>query len=128
MGIVHRLTGTSVRLHFVPHSGPFARGIHATTQARLFRPLSSEDIRAVLAEFYQGQPFVRVLNEAPRMKDVVGSNYAHLSATTDGTSLAVMSVIDNLTKGAAGGAVQWLNRLYGWDQTLGLTAPAIGWT
>ena len=128
MGIVHRLTGTSVRLHFVPHSGPFARGIHATTQARLLRPLSSEDIRAVLAEFYQGQPFVRVLNEAPRMKDVVGSNYAHLSATTDGTSLAVMSVIDNLTKGAAGGAVQWLNRLYGWDQTLGLTAPAIGWT
>ena len=62
------------------------------------------------------------------MKDVVGSNYAHLSATTDGTSLAVMSVIDNLTKGAAGGAVQWLNRLYGWDQTLGLTAPAVGWS
>lgn len=128
MGIVQRLTGSPVRLHFVPHSGPFARGIHATTQARLIQPLSSEDVRSALTDFYRDQPFVRVLAEAPRMKDVVGSNYAHLSASTDGTSLAVMSVIDNLTKGAAGGAVQWLNRLYGWDQTLGLTAPAIGWT
>ena len=128
MGIVQRLTGAAIRLHFVPHSGPFARGIHATTQARLLRPLSTDEIRAALSDFYKDQPFVRVLAEAPRMKDVVGSNYAHLSATTDGTSLAVMSVIDNLTKGAAGGAVQWLNRLYGWDQTLGLTAPAVGWT
>jgi N-acetyl-gamma-glutamylphosphate reductase len=39
-----------------------------------------------------------------------------------------MSVVDNLTKGAAGGAVQWMNRVFGWDQTLGLTAPAPGWT
>jgi N-acetyl-gamma-glutamyl-phosphate reductase len=115
-------------LHFVPHSGPFARGIHATTQGRLRQSLSSADLRSALAEFYTGQPFVRVLAEAPRMKDIVGSNYALLHAVTDGNTLAVMSAIDNLTKGAAGGAVQWLNRLYGWDQTLGLTAPASGWT
>lgn len=128
MGIVEQLTGRAARLHFVPHSGPFARGIHATTQARLLRPMSGAEVRDALAGFYANQPFVRVLNDAPRMKDVVGSNYAHLYATADGQSLAVMSVLDNLTKGAAGGAVQWLNRLYGWDQTLGLSAPAIGWT
>jgi N-acetyl-gamma-glutamyl-phosphate reductase len=128
MGIVERLTGRAVHLHFVPHSGPFARGIHATTQGRLRHSLSSADLRSALAEFYAGQPFVRVLAEAPRMKDIVGSNYALLHAVTDGNTLAVMSAIDNLTKGAAGGAVQWLNRLYGWDQTLGLTAPASGWT
>jgi N-acetyl-gamma-glutamyl-phosphate reductase len=127
-GIVRQLTGQDIALHFVPHSGPFARGIHATTQARLVRPMSGADVRSALSEFYAGQPFVRVLAEAPRMKDIVGSNYAHLSASTDGDSLAIMSVVDNLTKGAAGGAVQWLNRLYGWDQTLGLTAPASGWT
>jgi N-acetyl-gamma-glutamyl-phosphate reductase len=128
MGIVQQLTGKAARLHFVPHSGPFARGIHATTQAKLRQPLSGPDARTALRRFYDGQPFVRVLDEAPRMKDIVGSNYAHLWATTDGETLAVTSVIDNLTKGAAGGAVQWLNRLYGWDQTLGLTAPATGWT
>jgi len=81
-----------------------------------------------LSRFYAQHPFVRVTASAPRMKDVVGSNYAQLSAVADGESLAVMSVLDNLTKGAAGGAIQWLNRLYGWAPTLGLTAPAAGWT
>jgi N-acetyl-gamma-glutamyl-phosphate reductase len=46
----------------------------------------------------------------------------------NGNSIAVMCAIDNLTKGAAGGAVQWLNRLLGLDESLGLTAPAPGWT
>jgi N-acetyl-gamma-glutamyl-phosphate reductase len=69
-----------------------------------------------------------VLDEAPRMKDVVASNYAHLSAATDGRTIAVMSVLDNLVKGAAGGALQWMNRLLGFDEMDGLTAPAPGWT
>lgn len=128
VGIVERLTGRRPELNFVPHSGPFARGIHATTQARLVRPMSSADVRGALAEFYAGQPFVRIKSDAPRLKDVVSSNYAELSATAHGRSVAVMSVIDNLTKGAAGGAVQWLNRIHGWDQATGLTAPAPGWT
>ncbi len=128
IGILERLTGRRAELNFVPHSGPFARGIHATTQARLVRPMSSAEVRGALQEFYAGQPFVRIKPEAPRLKDVVGSNYAELSATAHGHSVAVMSVIDNLTKGAAGGAVQWLNRIHGWDQATGLTAPAPGWT
>jgi len=128
IGIAERLTGRRAELNFVPHSGPFARGIHATTQARLVKPMSSAEVRAALAAYYAGQPFVRVRAEAPRLKDVVTSNYAELGATTNGHSLAVMSVLDNLTKGAAGGAVQWLNRIHGWDQTTGLTAPAPGWT
>ncbi|MBS0393423.1 MAG: N-acetyl-gamma-glutamyl-phosphate reductase [Proteobacteria bacterium] len=128
LAVTRALTGTSAELHFVPHSGPFARGIHATTQARLTRRMTGAEVRAELAAFYAGQPFVRVLEEPPRLKDVVASNYALLSATTDGRSLAVMSVIDNLTKGAAGGAVQWLNRIRGWDPATGLAAPAPGWT
>ncbi len=126
--IVERLTGRQTQLNFVPHSGPFARGIHATTQARLVRPMSSAELREALAGFYAGQPFVRVKAEAPRMKDVVSSNYAELSATTNGKTVAVMSVLDNLTKGAAGGAVQWLNRMHDWDPTTGLAATAPGWT
>ena len=128
IAIAASLTGRTAELNFVPHSGPFARGIHATTQARLARPMSAAEVREALAEYYAGQPFVRILADAPRLKDVVTSNYAHLSATTSGNTLAVMSVVDNLAKGAAGGAVQWLNRMYGWDQTTGLAAPAPGWT
>jgi N-acetyl-gamma-glutamyl-phosphate reductase len=59
---------------------------------------------------------------------VVASNYARLHASTDGRTLAVMCVIDNLTKGAAGGAVQWMNRLLDLPEHIGLTAPAAGWT
>jgi N-acetyl-gamma-glutamyl-phosphate reductase len=121
-------SGVEAEINFVPHSGPFARGIHATTQARLLQPMTGAEVRAALAAFYSGQPFVRVLAEPPRLKDVVTSNYAHLSATTNGATVAVMSVIDNLTKGAAGGGLQWLNRMFGWDPATGLTAPAPGWT
>jgi N-acetyl-gamma-glutamyl-phosphate reductase len=126
--IARAVTGSAIELNFVPHSGPFARGIHATTQARLRRPAAAGELAAALAGFYAGHPFVRVLDEAPRLKDVVASNYAHLHVTTNGSTVAVMSVIDNLVKGAAGGAVQWLNRMFGWAETTGLAAPAPGWT
>jgi N-acetyl-gamma-glutamyl-phosphate reductase len=59
---------------------------------------------------------------------VASSNYAHLSAAADGRTIAVMSVLDNLVKGAAGGAMQWMNRLLGFDEAAGLSAPAPGWT
>jgi N-acetyl-gamma-glutamyl-phosphate reductase len=120
--------GTDAEVAFVPHSGPFARGIHATVQARLAKPIDSGAAIAALRGFYARRAFVRVLDEAPRMKDVVASNYAHLSAATDGRTIAVMSVLDNLVKGAAGGALQWMNRLLGFDEMDGLTAPAPGWT
>jgi N-acetyl-gamma-glutamyl-phosphate reductase len=123
-----RASGVAAEINFVPHSGPFARGIHVTVQAALHRPLSSAEALEALEAYYRGCPFVRVTHKAPRVKDVAASNYAHLSAVTNGSSIAVMSVLDNLNKGAAGGGVQWMNRLLGFDETLGLTAPAPGWT
>ena len=62
-------------------------------------------------------------HRTPRIKDVVGSNYAHIGAATEGTTVAVFVAIDNLMKGAAGGCVQWMNRLLGLDETAGLTTP-----
>jgi N-acetyl-gamma-glutamyl-phosphate reductase len=121
-------SGIDAEYSFVPHSGPFARGIHATVQARLKSPRDAAAVIGMLREFYAGAPFVRVLDNAPRVKDIVASNYAHLSAAANGRTVAVMSVVDNLNKGAAGGAVQWMNRLYGLPETAGLTAPAAGWT
>jgi N-acetyl-gamma-glutamyl-phosphate reductase common form len=121
-------TGVEAEFNFVPHSGPFARGIHVTVQASLKRPISSAQALAALAEYYKDCHFVRVVDTAPRVKDVATSNYSHLSAVTNGTSIAVMSVLDNLNKGAAGGGMQWMNRLLGFDERMGLLSPAPGWT
>jgi N-acetyl-gamma-glutamyl-phosphate reductase len=121
-------SGVEAEFNFVPHSGPFARGIHVTVQASLKKTLSTAEAVAALRAYYKNCPFVRVGDSAPRVKDVATSNYANLSAVTNGNSIAVMAVLDNLNKGAAGGAVQWMNRLLGFDETTGLTAPAPGWT
>ncbi len=121
-------TAVQPEVCFIPHSGPFVRGIHVTVQANAMKPMKTPDLIAALSDFYKHSPFVRVTTEMPRVKDVVASNFAQMSAATDGKTVAVMCVVDNLTKGAAGGAMQWMNRLLGFEETLGLTAPAAGWT
>jgi N-acetyl-gamma-glutamyl-phosphate reductase len=121
-------SGIAAEFNFVPHSGPFARGIHVTVQATLKKALSSAQAQEALRDYYRNCPFVRVTESAPRVKDVATSNYANVSAVTNGHSIAVLAALDNLNKGAAGGAVQWMNRLLGFAETTGLTAPAPGWT
>lgn len=114
--------------NFVPHSGPFARGIHITLQAVAKRPIRSAQVVEALQGFYRDKPFIRVAAELPHVKDIAASNYAYISGAANGHSIVVMCAIDNLVKGAAGGAMQWLNRLYGFEETTGLLAPAAGWT
>ncbi len=121
-------SGVEADFAFVPHSGPFARGIHVTVQASQKSARDTRQILTLLQEFYANAPFVQVSEAAPRVKQVVTSNYAHLSAVANGRTVAVMCVVDNLTKGAAGGAVQWMNRLFDVPETSGLLAPAPGWT
>lgn len=120
-------SGVDAEIFFTPQAGPFARGIYATVQGRLVRSADAEEVRAALAAFYDASPFVDVLAEPPRLQDVVGTNRARLAAAVDGDHLAVFSTIDNLTKGAAGGAVQWMNRLLGLPETTGLQMPGVGW-
>src|SRR5882757_1341131 len=121
-------SGVEADFAFVPHSGPYARGIHVTVQASLKASVDTPKILGALREFYANCPFIRVTDQAPRVKEVATSNYAHLSAVANGRTVAVMCVVDNLNKGAAGGAVQWMNRMFGLSETAGLTAPAPGWT
>jgi N-acetyl-gamma-glutamyl-phosphate reductase common form len=121
-------SGVEADFAFVPHSGPFARGIHVTVQASLKSPIDTPKVLAALRDFYAHSPFVRVSERAPRMKEIAASNYAHLSAVANGRTVAVMCVVDNLNKGAAGGAVQWMNRMFDLPESSGLTAPAPGWT
>ncbi len=126
--LAHAASQVHAHFNFVPHSGPFARGIHVTVQGIAKRAIKTPDLLAALGDFYRNQPFVRVNPEMPHVKDVAGSNYSFISGATDGKTIAVMCVIDNLVKGAAGGGMQWLNRAYGFAETTGLMAPAAGWT
>ena len=127
VSISKRLTGVKPKLHFVPHSGPFSRGIYTTVQGTLCSSAEQSTIFRELEAFYDSSPFVRVVSGTPKLKDVVGSNYAHLGVACEENSVAVFSVIDNLTKGAAGGGVQWMNRLLGFPETMGLMQSGPGW-
>ena len=97
-------------------------------QARAKASISEEQLRDVYNRAYANSPFVEVVSATPRLKNVVASNMCHIGVATDGESVVVMSAIDNLVKGAAGGAIQWMNRLWDLPETTGLMAAAPGWT
>jgi len=126
--LISNASAQQVDVHFVPHSGPFARGIYVTLQAKLKGDSSEEDVREAFRDYYNASPFVHVVDGIPRLKDVVASNYCHIGLSTRGRQIVVMSAIDNLVKGAAGGAMQWMNRLWALPETSGLTATAPAWT
>ena len=125
--LIKAATGRDVGLHFVPHSGPFARGIHATMFLQAKQRTTASQVNEALREYYRGAPFVRVDDEPPKMKDIAATNYAALHAVVEGDTIVVCSVTDNLLKGAAGGSLQWANRLLGFPEVTGLSAPAAGW-
>ena len=127
-GMTEAATGRETTVNFVPHSGPLTRGIHITVLAKAKERVSQQSLHDLYASAYEDAPFVDVVNGTPRIKGVVASNYCQVGVTCSEDTVVVMSVIDNLVKGAAGGAVQWMNRLWDLPETAGLTAAAPGWT
>lgn len=119
--------GVDPPLHFLPHSGPFVRGIHASAALPLARPLASEDAHATYAEAYADEPFVRVLERgAPDLRRVAGSNSVALRAFVRGEVLHVLATLDNVVKGGAGQALQCLNLMLGIPETSGLPRSGLG--
>jgi N-acetyl-gamma-glutamyl-phosphate reductase len=108
---------------FVPHLMPVARGIVETIYVRAERLPSAAALRALYEQAYADEPFVAVADAPPELKDVVGTNTCRLFATIDEAArrVIVVSVIDNLMKGAAGQAVQNLNVMAGFPAHWGLT-------
>jgi len=108
---------------FVPHLMPVARGIVETIYVRAERLPSAAALRALYEEAYADEPFVALADAPPELKDVVGTNACRLFATIDWAArrVIVVSVIDNLMKGAAGQAVQNLNVMAGFPEHWGLT-------
>ncbi len=126
--LLARLGGDRPEVVFVPHSGPWSRGIHATVHLDLRREMTTEELSRRYADFYAQAPFVSAGTDPPRLKDVVATNRCRIGVAASGCRAVVFSVIDNLTKGAAGGAVHWMNRLCGFEETLGLELPGVGWS
>ena len=104
---------------FVPHLVPMTRGILTTAYARLEQPLSGGDIESIYTDFYRNAPFVRVVDQPPRTKEVWGSNLCLVHPTIDARTgrLLVIAAIDNLVKGASGQAIQNMNLMFGLDET-----------
>ena len=107
-------------LSFTPHLVPLNRGIVSTIYMTLAG--KSGDALAAYREFYKGEPFVRVTESLPDTKNVEMTNYCDISVRVDSRTnhLIAISSIDNLTKGAAGQAVQCLNLICGYEETTGL--------
>ncbi len=120
--------GARPDVQFVPHSGPFVRGIHATLRMTLRHDAKAADLVAQVNALHGERSFIRATTASPKLTEVVGTNRVRLGVAVRGRTLVVTSVVDNLAKGAAGGGVQWMNRLLGFPETTGLTAPAAGWT
>ncbi len=121
-------SGIRPGINFVPHSGPFSRGIFVTVQAKVTGEVSAGRLRKSFEALYSDAPFVRLVDGSPRLKNVVASNMAEVGIAVSGDTVVAMSAIDNLVKGAAGGAMQWMNRLFGQPDTAGLTGIPPGWT
>ncbi len=109
---------------FIPHLIPMTRGILATCYADLAGDWPVEKIRDAYRAFYASAPFVRVVDSPPATKHVWGSNYCFIYPTVDRLTgrLVVLSVIDNLVKGASGQAVENMNLMFGLPETRGLEA------
>jgi len=120
------MCNTEVSLTFTPHLLPMIRGIHSTLYAKLLKPT---DIQTLFEQRYANEPFVDVLPAGvyPETRSVRGTNMCRLAVCQpqDRDTVVIMSVEDNLVKGAAGQAVQNMNLMLGLDETAGLMQPAL---
>ena len=120
--ILSRVAGEDINIVFTPHLIPMNRGILSTIYLKLTRSMTTEAVVELYKKFYHGKPFVRVYDagKLPQVRDVVGTNFCDIGVKVSGSTLIVISCIDNLTKGAAGQAVQNMNLMCGFDETEGL--------
>jgi N-acetyl-gamma-glutamyl-phosphate reductase len=120
--------GSDVTVNFTPHLIPMSRGELCTCYVRL-NGASPDDLRAALAAAYKNEPFVHVVKKGvlPQTQNVRGSNYVQIGVFADRIKnrAIVVSVLDNLVKGSAGQAIQNMNLMFGFPETMGLEQIAL---
>ena len=127
------LTGAAPQVHLSATAVDNVRGVLATAHLFVNEGVTERDLWQAYRRRYNSEPFVRIVKERtgiyryPEPKILAGSNYADVGFELDEVSRRVVAIcaIDNLMKGAAGTAVQGMNLMYGWDETIGLTFPGL---
>jgi len=123
--ILSERSGKAVQVIFTPHLTPMDRGILSVIYAKPAKPTGQEALLSVLRDYYRDEPFVQVVEHLPATKDVSGTNYCHITVRVSGGRVIVLSVIDNLLKGASGVAVQNFNLMFGYAETTALGGQSI---
>jgi N-acetyl-gamma-glutamyl-phosphate reductase len=127
------LAKKNVSVTFSPHLVPINRGILSTIYARLKTMIGTAEAVELFQDYYKNEPFIHVLppGELPNTRNVQGSNDCHIGLAADhhanrhAATLVIVTAIDNLVKGAAGQAIQNMNLMMGFEESLGLTAPGL---
>ncbi len=116
-----KLAGKDIDVVFTPHLIPMNRGILSTLYFKLKREIPAGELIKIYNKFYKDEPFVRILADTlPQIRDVVNTNFCDIGLAVTEKRAIVVSCIDNLTKGAAGQAVQNMNIACGFDEKEGL--------
>ena len=118
-----QLNGKDHQINFIPYRGDFTRGIIITSYFDTEEDESK--IHEMYSEFYKDAPFTHVVDQNPDLKMVVNTNKALVYTEKHGDKLMVISVIDNLLKGASGQAVENMNLIFGIEQTTGLQLKSV---
>lgn len=127
--VLSKEAGKEVTVTFTTHLVPMTRGILSTIYAPLSGKYTDDDFIQLYRQYYEGRRFVRIRDKGnwPATKEVWGSNYCDIGFSVDERTgrVTIISVIDNLVKGAAGQAVQNLNLVMGWDEAAGLSLAPV---
>jgi N-acetyl-gamma-glutamyl-phosphate reductase len=118
--ILNRFCGCETEAVFTPHLTPMDRGILSTIYLQNADGRTEDELMDCLNEFYRDEPFVRVTAQIPATKDVAGTNFCDMTVKSCRGMTIIVSALDNMVKGASGAAVQNLNVMHGFDETLGL--------
>lgn len=116
-------TSKRINLCFQPHVVDVDSGIYSTVYLDLNKKATAKKIKSLYEKYYKAAPFVKIKEEFPKLKDVAGTNFCFISFALSANckQLVVVSAIDNLIKGAAGGAIQNMNIMLGFKESLGLS-------
>jgi N-acetyl-gamma-glutamyl-phosphate reductase len=115
-------SGFDKAINFVPYRGDFTRGIIASIYTE--SDLSEDEALTLYQNYYEGHPFTHVTNRNIDLKQIVNTNKCFIQVQKHGNKIFIVSIMDNLLKGASGQAVQNMNLMFGLDERAGLRLKA----
>lgn len=118
--LLKRITGKQTHCVFTPHLVPMDRGILSTIYVEPAGDVLSSQLFQALSNYYRDEPFVRITEQIPTTKDVAGTNFCDIAVRQSGSTMIILSALDNLIKGASGAAIQNFNVMYGFEETTAL--------